>query len=196
MQDQTLSNGVPSQETAGTPSRIDTPVTRRAAADLEWQHVLEQVAAFAAGPLGAAHAIEGTGQRDHSYGVRDMRAPTSWRWISFQLGETFAVNATKVRVLALEAASGYAFDEGVAEPLRGFRTSADADEDGRWPASFTLELDRAKDTLAIDVRVLRQLPIFVDTDGHGSVVNEALAEFSFRGRRALGIVEAMSQRGP
>ena len=57
MQDQTLSNGVPSQETAGTPSRIDTPATRRAAADLEWQHVLEQVAAFAAGPLGAARVL-------------------------------------------------------------------------------------------------------------------------------------------
>lgn len=57
MQDQPAADGVPGQDMAGTPFRVAHPSLQRAAADLEWAAVLEQVAALAAGPLGASRIL-------------------------------------------------------------------------------------------------------------------------------------------
>ncbi|MCB9658630.1 MAG: hypothetical protein R3B40_28915 [Polyangiales bacterium] len=143
---------------------------------------------------GVRAEVSGSGQRDHSWGVRDMRVPRRWRWVSFQFGADLCVNATRVEVLSLVVDGGYAFYGGRSQPLDSFELSPDAGARGRWPARSTLTLGIGGERHVVDVTVLRQLPVAIETDGHGSLVNEALARFHWRGRTTLGIVEAMEQR--
>lgn len=145
---------------------------------------------------GVVRAVRGTGQRDHSWGVRDMRVPSRWRWISFQFGDELCVNATRVEVLTLIVEGGYAYYRDRPCGLRSFSLSNDAARDGSWPAQMRLELGLEGDSISVDVEVLRQLPVAIETDGQGTLVNESLARFTWEGRTTLGIVEAMEQRFP
>jgi predicted secreted hydrolase len=53
--------------------------------------------------------FSGHGQRDHSWGVRDTRVPTHWRWFSCQFGEDLCLNATRVETLAFRSYGGYVY---------------------------------------------------------------------------------------
>lgn len=144
---------------------------------------------------GRERTFRGMGQRDHSYGVRDMRVPTRWRWVSCQMGRELCFNVTRVEVLGLEVTGGYAFVDGRPVGLVASALEGDVDARGRLPESMglALSLPDGRD-LAIPIRILRQLPIAIETEGRGAVVNETLARFELGGRSAIGIVEAMERR--
>lgn len=59
-------------------------------------------------------AFEGTGERDHSWGVRDWWA-VPWHWASFQIGQQLAAHVLQVRVGEQSFSTGY-IARGGAEP--------------------------------------------------------------------------------
>ncbi|MCB0221452.1 MAG: hypothetical protein KDH09_17275 [Chrysiogenetes bacterium] len=144
--------------------------------------------------------ISGTGQRDHSWGVRDMRVPTNWRWFSCQFGDELAFNATRVEVLGLEAVGGYAYYQGRAQGLKSWdlevlRPSAD----GRWAQEAKLQLQlESGERFTFAIEALTNLPVAIATEGVCTVVNEARARFRWEetGRESYGISEFMEQLYP
>jgi len=146
---------------------------------------------------GKVHPVSGMGQRDHSWGVRDMRVPTNWRWFSCQFGQELCFNATRVEVLGIEAVGGYAYLEGKAHGLRDWTVETKMHPGGDWADRVDLKLTLDNGTVVpVGADLITNIPVLIETEGQATVVNEGLARFSWNGRRALGISEFMGQRFP
>jgi len=143
---------------------------------------------------GEEHAFAGFGQRDHSWGVRDMRVPSNWRWFSGQFEDELCFNATTVDVMGFRASGGYVFHEGVAEPLKDWSLEAKLDESKRWARSVSLELlSRSGKRFQITGEAQANVPVVINTGGYVGMVNEARALFSWDGKTGHGISEFMGQ---
>ena len=143
---------------------------------------------------GEVYTFNGFGQRDHSWGVRDMRVPANWRWFSCQFGDELCFNAIKVEVLALRASGGYVYHQGKAEALKGWSFKADMYDSSLWAKSVSLSLVTSSGK-RFDVigEILENIPVRVNTDGYVSVVNEARTRFSWNHIIGYGISEFMEQ---
>jgi hypothetical protein len=143
---------------------------------------------------GNEHKISGFGQRDHSWGVRDMRVPDKWRWFSCQFGEELCFNATEVKLLAFRAFGGHVHYEGRSEPLKDWTLEADMDETGRWAKRLTLNLTAASGRqFKIEGTATANIPVIVNTGGYAAIVNEARTRYEWDGMTAHGISEFMGQ---
>lgn len=143
---------------------------------------------------GERHDFTGFGQRDHSWGVRDMRVPANWRWFSGQFEDEMCFNAIKVEVLGMRASGGYVYHRGQAEALKDWSFEADLDDTRRWARSISLSLIAASGT-SFDVAgtALANIPVLVTTGGSVSMVNEARMRFTWGDRTGHGISEFMEQ---
>ena len=56
--------------------------------------------------------IDGWGQRDKSWGVRDWNGIEGWDWIAAQFDENLSFNATRTRINGVEQSAGYVYDGG------------------------------------------------------------------------------------
>ncbi len=146
---------------------------------------------------GEMHPFTGTGQRDHSWGVRDMRVITHWQWFSCQFGEELAFNATRVEILGFQAIGGHAFYKGKCHSLRNWHLDADYDPTNKWAQTFkiTLCLDTGE-KLKLSGKALKNLPTMLTTRGLTAVVNEARSLFQWEGKESFGISEFMGQVYP
>jgi hypothetical protein len=143
---------------------------------------------------GETYDISGCGQRDHSWGVRDMRVPNVWRWFSCQFGDELCFNATEVKLLAFRVSGGYVYHEGNAEPIADWSLEADMDESGRWAKAVTLSLvSQSGKHFRIKGEAEANIPVIVNTGGYVSMVNEARARFKWNDKTAYGISEFMGQ---
>lgn len=141
---------------------------------------------------GAVHMLEGLGQRDRSWGVRDMRVPSGWRWLSCQFGEELCFNATEVDVLALRVQGGFVLHDGVTEALASWRHDATHETSRFWPDQLGLELTTESGReVAIVAAVMTPLPVVVHTSDGDVVVTAARAQYRWDGRTADGMVEFM-----
>lgn len=143
---------------------------------------------------GEDHEFEGFGQRDHSWGVRDMRVPSNWRWFSGQFKDELCFNAIKVEVLGFRASGGYVYHEGKAEALKHWSLDSRLDDTGRRALSVSLHLVSVSGKrFDIEGEAMANIPVTVNTEGYVSVVNEARARFAWRGLAGHGISEFMGQ---
>lgn len=140
------------------------------------------------------HDIGGYGQRDHSWGVRDMRVPTAWRWFSCQFADELCFNATEVNLLAFRVSGGYVYHDDRSEPLRDWSFEADMDDSGLWARAISLSLTTLSGKqFRIDGEAMANIPVIVNTGGYAAVVNEARARYNWDGKTGHGISEFMGQ---
>jgi hypothetical protein len=143
---------------------------------------------------GEIYTFNGFGQRDHSWGVRDMRVPANWRWFSGQFKDELCFNAIKVELLALRASGGYVYHQGKAEALKGWSFKADLDNSGLCAKSVSISLSTISGKqFDIIGEILENIPVRVNTGGYVSVVNESRTRFSWNGNTGYGISEFMEQ---
>jgi len=143
---------------------------------------------------GEEHKFSGFGQRDHSWGVRDMLVPATWRWFSGQFGEELCFNAIKVEVLGFRASGGYVYYKGKPRALKDWKLSSILDKSGLWAKEVTLDLlDSSGQKFNIKGRATANIPVVVNNEGYACVVNEARAEFVWDGKNGIGISEFMEQ---
>lgn len=146
---------------------------------------------------GETHAFTGTGQRDHSWGVRDMRVINNWQWFSCQFGDRLAFNATRVEILGFQAIGGHAFYNGECISLKNWHLDASFDPTNRWAQTFTITLClETGENIVIKGKALKNLPVTLTTHGLTAVVNEAKSLFQWEGKESYGISEFMSQVYP
>lgn len=143
---------------------------------------------------GEIHTFNGFGQRDHSWGVRDMRVPTNWRWFSGQFKDDLCFNAIKVEVLAFRASGGYVYHQGKAEALKSWSFKADLDGSGLRAKNVSLSLFACSGKrFDVTGEILENIPVRVNTGGCISIVNEARTRFSWNHSTGYGISEFMEQ---
>lgn len=143
---------------------------------------------------GKPTAFSGHGQRDHSWGVRDMGVPAGWRWVSCQFGEDLSFNATEVDVLGLRVQSGFVHGGGQTEPLECWGYRARYDTNPHWPDSMDLWLKtKSGRHVALEANVYTPLPVIADPDSRDVLVTAARARYLWEGRRADGMVEVMER---
>lgn len=143
---------------------------------------------------GASHPIDGYGQRDHSWGVRDMGAPASWRWVSCQFGGELCFNATQVDVLGMRVQSGFVHVAGATEALDRWGYEAKHDSSPYWPDSMKLWLrTKSGRCISLDAKITTPLPVIADPESREVLVTAARAEYRWEGRTADGVVEFMER---
>jgi hypothetical protein len=139
----------------------------------------------------------GGGQRDHSWGVRDWKVPTRWRWFVCRFGDELTFNAVRVEMLAFEARAGYVFRDGACVPLRDWHLENTYDETGRGGRDLRLRLEPATGApVEIEGRVLVNIPLSTADRGFLTLVNEGRARFTWQGRTGHGVAEFLEQVFP
>lgn len=143
---------------------------------------------------GERSALAGYGQRDHSWGVRDMGVPASWRWVSCQFGDDLCFNATQVDVLGMRVQSGFAHGAGETEALDSWGYEARHDTSPYWPDSMDLWLKtKSGRRIELEAEVATPLPVIADPESRDVLVTAARAEYRWQGRTANGMVEFMER---
>lgn len=142
---------------------------------------------------GKATEISGFGQRDHSWGVRDMRAPANWRWLSCQFGDDLCFNATQVDVLGMRVQGGFVLYGGVTEALESWRYEAKRSS-SYWPDALEIVLTaKSGAQFALEAEVTTALPVIAPTEDDDVLVTAARARYRWGSRSADGMVEFMEQ---
>ena len=142
---------------------------------------------------GKATEISGFGQRDHSWGVRDMRAPANWRWLSCQFGDDLCFNATQVDVLGMRVQGGFVLYGGVSEALESWRYEAKRSS-SYWPDALEIVLTaKSGAQFALEAEVTTALPVIAPTEDDDVLVTAARARYRWGSRSADGMVEFMEQ---
>jgi hypothetical protein len=143
---------------------------------------------------GARTKIDGRGQRDHSWGVRDMRAPASWRWLSCQFGAELCFNATQVDLLGMRVQGGFVAHGGTAEALESWRYEPTYGSSAFWPDSLGVVLTaKSGYQFALEAEVVSPLPVVAKTEREDVLVTAARAKYVWGERVAHGMVEFMEQ---
>lgn len=130
--------------------------------------------------------LAGSGQRDHSWGVRDWWS-LGWCWASVRLGDGTRIHTTDVRVPG-SPAFGYVQSGGAVRPVTGLAVGEELGEHG-FPRSAHIEVDPGG--LELTVTPLAFGPLLLEaTDGRLSRFPRALARFDAAdGRSGLGWIE-------
>jgi hypothetical protein len=140
--------------------------------------------------------FNGSGHRDHSWGPRDWAAPRLWTWLTCQFGDELAFNLSRVAIASVDVFNGFITRGGRNYPFRRAALETEFEEDGLTQRSLRF---RVEDTggkiveVAADVRTV--IPLRLESDGHTTLVNEALAEYRLGDRVGYGIAEYLHQLG-
>lgn len=140
--------------------------------------------------------INGLGERDHSWGVRDWNAPKMWIWLTAQFSDRVALNVTKLFVEQGEVSAGYFHINGKNLPLvkADIRTVLDPDGTPRSLAMSLVDSNGGKHKVTAEVLRMVAMP-FPGRDGKTmSVMHETLAEYDFNGQKGYGIAEYLVRK--
>jgi hypothetical protein len=140
--------------------------------------------------------VDGQGQRDHSWGVRDWWA-FGWCWCSLRLDDGTRVHLADIRVPGMPMFFGYVQNPGVVAPLRALSITEDLVQHG-FPKQARIELtagvlsdDAAPTGLGLDITPTAFGPVLLrNDDGRTSRFPRALLECrTDDGRNGAGWIE-------
>lgn len=140
---------------------------------------------------GKEYAIDGLGERDHSWGVRDWNAPKMWIWLTCQFDEKCALNVTKLTVDEGVVDAGFVHVDSKNRPLMAADIDTVYEPDGS-PKSFTMKLtDKDGKVYRVNATIVKKAALpFPSPDGKiMSVMHETLAKYEMDGKEGYGIAE-------
>ncbi len=137
---------------------------------------------------GTVRSVEGQGQRDHSWGVRDWWA-FGWCWFAGRLDDGTRVHGTDVRIPGQRVPLGYVqHPDGEVATVTGLDISEDSGPDG-LPSSAVIRIDPVGLELAVETVDFGPL-ILTSGDGRVSRFPRATARFTASdGRSGTGWIE-------
>lgn len=135
-------------------------------------------------------SIDATGHRDHSWGIRDWHAPKSWIWLSVQFGTEVALNLCRIVIGNIDLYMGHIFREGRNYALRNCTLETEFEPDGQAPKSISFFMeDTGGFTMNVTGLPKKKVCLVRDDGEHRVIVNEALTEYCWQGRKANGVSE-------
>jgi hypothetical protein len=75
--------------------------------------------------------FDGSGHRDHSWGVRDWSAPRAWTWLTCQFGDELAFNLSRVAIETVDIFNGFLCHGGENFPVRRASLATEFTWEGR-----------------------------------------------------------------
>ncbi|MEW5733669.1 MAG: hypothetical protein AB1921_02380 [Thermodesulfobacteriota bacterium] len=140
-------------------------------------------------------AINGMGQRDHSWGPRNWAGVGAWTWISAQFDRGFAFNYWSVGTGSEKTAGGFFADEEEAVAVTEGEVSFDGDEKGRRHRGGRLRLALADGRIK-NIRFTQRAfwPLYKD----GALIFENFGTFFCEEASGVGVTEVLrrSRLGP
>jgi len=147
---------------------------------------------------GATWTFDGTGSRDHSWGLRDWNALDHSRLFTLRIGEDFGVHALAVSVRGRHAEGGFVWDHGRLETIT--RIDHTVERDSGRVISVELEVTTGagtrrglrglvEQTLTIPVQVETRLSRLVAGRSYAMVLHEGFTRYEMEGRVGYGIAE-------
>jgi hypothetical protein len=133
----------------------------------------------------------GSGMRDRSWGIRDWRVFSWYRWINAQFGEQFAFNAFRVRVVGHEAWGGYVWKDGRLSSLSDWSR----EEHAGGAAVLTLRPESGRE-IAVQVTTMTPVPFTMEGTRYRTVLDSAIGRFAWGGQESLGINEHLRRSYP
>ncbi len=134
--------------------------------------------------------INGTGQRDHSWGIRDWAGVEGWRWITAQFSDKFSFNIFSVNSNGAEHAGGFVFDGKDNARVVNSDIQLTLASDNQTPAKALLLLtDEHNRTHEITAEVFHMTPL----RRHGAFIKECFARFHYNGLEGCGVIERLHQ---
>ena len=144
---------------------------------------------------GRRRGLAGHALRDHSWGVRDWQGVPYWRWFGVISDPDHFVMLNNVgREDGGETAGGFLMRDGELAPISSCQTESELDPDLGFQRSFEARAtdERGRET-SIEGRAVEVAPLRQRRGGRLTLVNEALTEYRWEGRTALGISEYLVQ---
>lgn len=125
---------------------------------------------------GETFTVDGQGQRDHSWGVRDWWA-FGWCWCSMRLDDGTRVHLADIRMPGMPVFFGYIQTPGKVNPVTALSVSEDLGEHG-FPTVARIEIAAAPDhDLGIDVTPVAFGPVLLRDDDTGAGANPRVSRF-------------------
>jgi hypothetical protein len=145
---------------------------------------------------GMRHALVGAGLRDHSWGVRDWQGVPYWRWFGMLADPDNFLMLNNVGTRGGEVAGGFLMRDGTLAPIVSCETRSELDPELQCQRSFVASArDSEGRETTLEGRAVEVAPLRQRRDGRLTLVNEALTDYAWEGRRALGISEYLVQIG-
>jgi hypothetical protein len=133
----------------------------------------------------------GTGMRDRSWGIRDWKVFSRYRWINAQFGEQLAFSAFRVRVVGHEAWGGYVWQDGRLSTLSDWSR----EEQAGGAAVLTLRPESGRE-IAVQVKTITPVPFILQDTRYRTVIDLALGRFACDGQETLGMNEHLQRSYP
>jgi hypothetical protein len=133
----------------------------------------------------------GTGTRDRSWGIRDWRVFSWYRWINAQFGEELAFTASRMCLVGHEAWGGYVWHDGRLSTLSDWSREEHAD----GTAVVTLRPESERE-IVVEVKTITPIPINMSGTRYRTVLDEAIGRFAWGGRESLGMNEHVQRSYP
>lgn len=169
-----------------------TGINERISEKIATQHLEQFGRAVGTLKVGAKeYALNGLGERDHSWGVRDWTAPKMWIWLTCQFSEESALNVTKLVMDAGEVDAGFIHldDKNVPLMQADIETTWDAN---REPKGLEMRLkDKEGNVHNVRADAMRKAVVpFTSRDGKSlSLMHENLARYQMGSEVGYGVAE-------
>jgi hypothetical protein len=146
---------------------------------------------------GRRRALVGRGLRDHSWGVRDWQHVPYWRWFGLVVDpDTFLLVNNVGLADGGETAGGFLMRDGSLSPIVACDTESELDPALGCQRSFSARArDEAGRETVIEGRAIEVAPLRQRRQDRLTIVSEGLTEYSWEGRRGIGISEYLFQDG-
>jgi len=107
--------------------------------------------------------LNGLGEKDHAWGVKDWTAPTTWIWLSCQFSESFAFNLTKLMERDV-ADGGFIHADGENRPITKALVNTECEANGAPKKLRIWFWEKNREVHQVEGVVLRYVKIpFTDT---------------------------------
>ncbi len=134
--------------------------------------------------------IDAIGHRDHSWGVRDWFAPEKWTWLSVEFGEDLGLNLCRVVIGKVDMFLGYIIRDGKNYSLKDYKLETEFEADGTTQRKviFSIE-DIGGFRMDVTGHIVNIFHLTKKEGLRHTIVNEALTEYHWNGRKAFGVSE-------
>ena len=139
--------------------------------------------------------IDTSGERSHSWGVRDWGASKGWTRLTCQFSESHALGLTRTVTDEGPTDSGFVFMDGRNVPVAAADLNVNVDFD-KNPKSFDMTIhDELGGDHKVFGSVIKRVGVhFKSLDGNTmTVMNEALTRYTIAGKNGYGIAEFLSR---
>jgi hypothetical protein len=139
--------------------------------------------------------FQGSGHRDHSWGIRDWMAAHRWRWLTGQLGD-FAFNAMYLTIAGTPVINGFVWHDGRCDAVEALSLENSFDETGIAGRDMCISMTAGGQEFLVTGSVLSNVPLPIAGKDFFSMYNVGRARYRCGDRVGFGVAEFLERLKP